>query len=276
MCNDMVKVGCPVGGPMNDPLVCVVLNGTTIEEMLDEAARSNLAGADLVEVRYDRLFLISPEVSEDNEEDELAYLDTSEWGVREPGDIDISAIIPDLKEGIPLPVIFTIRSQNEGGHYPGEESARIELLREAIASGVSWVDLEISIEEGVRKELVEAANAGKCKIISSIHGDSVPPAEEIVDMVKSNSDNCEIIKLCFETANHHESLNLVEASIEMTGSGISYAIMGMGPGGDWPRLHAPMLEQSIVYTTLHSEYKLSEKGLINVKDARDAWALLEY
>jgi 3-dehydroquinate dehydratase len=82
--------------------------------------------------------------------------------------------------------------------------------------------------------------------------------------------------LCFETANHHESLNLVEASIEMTGSGISYAIMGMGPGGDWPRLHAPMLEQSIVYTTLHSEYKLSEKGLINVKDARDAWALLEY
>lgn len=272
----MVKTGGSVARLMNDPLVCVVLEGTTVEEMLDEAARGNLAVADLAEVRYDRLFLIPPEETEDEVTDELAYLDTSEWGVKEAGDIDVSAVIAELKEGIPLPVIFTVRPVSEGGHYPGDEDSRTAILREAIKSNVSWIDLELSIDDSVRSELVTEANDAGCKIISSIHGETIPEVMDIINTIKSNADGCEIVKLCYTTANHHESLNLVEASIEMTGSGISYALMGLGAGGDWTRLHAPMLEQAIVYTTLHSEFKLSDKGLLNVKDARDAWMLLEY
>ena len=42
---------------MADPLVCVSLEGTTVKEMLDEAARAGIAGADLIEVRFDRLYL---------------------------------------------------------------------------------------------------------------------------------------------------------------------------------------------------------------------------
>ena len=36
---------------MADPKVCVSLEGTTVKQMADEAARANLAGADFVEVR---------------------------------------------------------------------------------------------------------------------------------------------------------------------------------------------------------------------------------
>ena len=46
---------------MADPKVCVSLEGTTVKEMADEAARANLAGADFVEVRFDRLYLKRPE-----------------------------------------------------------------------------------------------------------------------------------------------------------------------------------------------------------------------
>ena len=46
---------------MADPKVCVTLDGTTVEEMTDEAARANLAGADMVEVKFDRLYLIKPD-----------------------------------------------------------------------------------------------------------------------------------------------------------------------------------------------------------------------
>ena len=42
---------------MADPLVCVSLEGTTVKEMLDEAARAGIAGADMIEVRFDRLYL---------------------------------------------------------------------------------------------------------------------------------------------------------------------------------------------------------------------------
>ena len=52
-----------VAGGMADPKVCVTLDGTTIEEMTDEAARANLAGADIVEVRFDRMYLIKPDLT---------------------------------------------------------------------------------------------------------------------------------------------------------------------------------------------------------------------
>ena len=53
---------------MADPKVCVALDGTTVEEMTDEAARANLAGADMVEVRFDRLYLIKPDPTVAEEE----------------------------------------------------------------------------------------------------------------------------------------------------------------------------------------------------------------
>ena len=56
-----VKKRGQVGGSMADPKVCVSLEGTTVKEMADEAARANLAGADYVEVRFDRLYLKRPE-----------------------------------------------------------------------------------------------------------------------------------------------------------------------------------------------------------------------
>ena len=54
---------------MADPKVCVALDGTTVEEMTDEAARANLAGADMVEVRFDRLYLVKPDPTISDEEE---------------------------------------------------------------------------------------------------------------------------------------------------------------------------------------------------------------
>jgi 3-dehydroquinate dehydratase len=53
-------------------------------------------------------------------------------------------------------------------------------------------------------------------------------------------------------------------------------LMALGNGGDWARLHAPVLGQSMVYATLRSEHKLSNKGLVNVRDLKNAWTLMEY
>ena len=46
---------------MAEPNICISLEAITIEEMIDEATRANIAGADYVEVRFDRLYLNKPE-----------------------------------------------------------------------------------------------------------------------------------------------------------------------------------------------------------------------
>ena len=43
---------------MSLPLVCVTLTGCTVDEMLKDAARATAVGADIVEVRLDKLWTV--------------------------------------------------------------------------------------------------------------------------------------------------------------------------------------------------------------------------
>ena len=265
---------------MADPKVCVSLEGTTVKEMADEAARANLAGADLVEVRFDRLYLKRPEAQPvEGEDGEVKHVmpPESEWPVREMESIDVDTCIQNLKESIPLPVIFTVRPTEEGGHYPGEASQRHEILEKAIASGVNSVDLELSIEDGVRTDLLDKANGAGVRVISSIHDTTTTPsAEELVGMVNEHAKEGEVFKFCGTVNDHQDALQIVEASYELKSSKHAFSMMALGNGGDWARLHAPVLGQSLVYATLRSEFKLSNKGLVNIRDLKNAWTLLEY
>lgn len=277
---DMVKAESQVAGSMTDPLVCVALDGCTVKEMIDEAARANLVGADLVEVRFDKSYLIKPKKGATSEGDEQSSeqkkTDQSQWDQRSVSDIKVSEILSELKGGIPLPVIFSCRPKSEGGFFPGDESERQSVLGEAISSGVSYIDIEISIPEKERKVLMSAAADAGVKVVASIHEEGVPSSDDIIAVVRDNSEKGEILKLCWTTESQQESLKLVEASWELKGEGFTFSIMGLGPGGDWTRLHAPILEQSLVYATLQNDFHLGDKGLVNVRDLRDAWTLMEY
>ena len=54
-------------------------------------------------------------------------------------------------------MILTCRPERQGGYYPGDEESRIEVLRTAIKSEVSWVDLEVDISIKERDSLMEIA-----------------------------------------------------------------------------------------------------------------------
>ena len=268
-----------VADSMADPKVCVALDGTTVEEMTDEAARANLAGADMVEVRFDRLYLKRPDptIAEEEEGEKVPLPPENEWDTTEMSEVDVEATISSLKEGLPLPVIFTVRPVSEGGYFPGVESERIAILEKAIESKVSWIDLELSISKSDRKSLQEAASKSGCKIIASKHDiNGVPDSGDIVSLVKENQEQGDIVKFCGTAHNPADALQIVEAAVELKGEGLNHSLMAINSGGDWARVHAPMLDQSLVYATMRNEFRISDKGLINVRDLRDAWTLLEY
>ena len=264
---------------MADPKVCVALDGTTVEEMTDEAARANLAGADMVEVRFDRLYLIKPDptVSDEEEGEKVELPPENDWDTVDMSDIDVDAAISSLKEGLPLPVVFTVRPVSEGGFFPGVESERISILEKAIESKVSWIDLELSIDDSTRSKLADAAIENGCQIIASVHDiNGTPDASTIASIVRDNQDAGDIVKFCGTANNHDDALQIIEAATELVGEGLSHSLMAVNSGGDWTRLHAPILDQSLVYATMRNEFRISDKGLVNVRDLRDAWSLLEY
>jgi len=80
---------------------------------------------------------------------------------------------PDLKRILAhrhTPIVFTIRRSADGGLWRGNEEKRQQLLREAIASGVDYVDLEMDVAPKIRR-------FGKTKRIVSYHNLKGTPAE---------------------------------------------------------------------------------------------------
>ncbi len=279
----MVKQTPPVAEPMGRPTICVTLSGCTVDEILADAARATAVGADICEVRLDKLWVIEkvpePEVVTDSNEGDRrrrpAYV-PPEYIPQAFDSIDLSSALDAFKGGIDLPVLLTCRPERQGGYFPGSEEERISVLRAAIDSGVSWVDLEADIDSKIRSELVEIAK-GKTMVISSTHFSEEPSsASEILDDIEEMADSGDIIKVCYNTTGKDSALKLFEAAWMLKESDKKTAIMGLGVGGDWTRIHAPLLNQYLVYSTMETGSHLSSEGRINTSDLLIAWEMLNY
>ena len=268
---------------MRRPTICVTLSGCSVDEILADAARATAVGADLCEVRLDKLWVAEKlpepeEVTDSNERQgrkRPVYV-PPEYIPQEFDSINISSALDAFKGGIDLPVVLTCRPERQGGHFPGTEEERISVLRAAIDSGVSWVDLEADIDSKTRLELMQIAK-GKTKVISSNHFSEEPgSASEIVNEIEDMVESGDIIKVCYNTSGRNSGLKLFEAAWMLKESEQKTSIMGIGVGGDWTRIHAPLLNQDLVYSTMESGSHLSSQGRINASDLLIAWEMLNY
>ncbi|MEE2812618.1 MAG: type I 3-dehydroquinate dehydratase [Candidatus Thermoplasmatota archaeon] len=264
---------------MTQTQICVTLRGHTIEDMIRDANRATAAGANLVEVRFDNLYVnrieVEPIVSTNADGDEIVEKQPPIMEKRDISDIDVASSISELKAAIKPPVVFVCRSENHGGYFHGSESERIQILDAAIESSVSWIDIEIDMDSKARKKLMKSCG-DDISVVASSHLPRPSSSEEIIEYVNSNSDSGTIIKCCYTDVDHASSLHVFEAAYALGESELDVTLMGIGRGGDWPRLHAPLLKQALVYTTLERDYSLFQRGMVNINDLRTAWSLLEY
>ena len=256
---------------MDMPLVCVSLRGCTVSEVLKDAASATAIGADLVEVRLDKLWTVKQEVTESEEKSKDFNIKTNPHVIFEPlplDSLDLQSVLISLRQGIVLPVILTCRPIREGGYYPGTEEQRLEVLRQAIESGVSWVDLELDIDEGKRDDLIKLAKKGGTHVIASFHClDESPNRSKIIEEIKDNKSAGDIMKICYASSGRNDGINLFEAAWDLKDSKIKTSIMGIGQGGDWNRIHSPILGQAIVYSTMETGWHLAQQGMINTAEA---------
>ena len=267
---------------MSLPLICVTLTGCTVDEMVKDAARATAVGADIVEVRLDKLWVVEQEieVTEDTktgpDENRKSVYTPPQFLSQPMESVDLESSLISFRTGIELPVILTCRPERQGGHFPGSEKERILVLTKAIKSGVSWIDLETDIESKQREKLVKLAG-DSTKIISSIHYDQSPSSpDDIIEEIDEISGSGNIIKIVFNTGGKRDALKLFDVAWRTRDSNDKLSIMGLGAGGDWTRIHAPLLNQSLVYTTMENGWYLAQQGRINTSDLKTAWKLLEY
>jgi 3-dehydroquinate dehydratase-1 len=111
-------------------------------------------GADAVELRVDLL-------------KEPSGFEKSANGI--PFSIDyVGSQVSALRNRTELPIVFTVRSANEGGLFPTEAEAEAhELLQKAIQWGCEYVDVEARFSQAIRQDL--GKRKGFSKVISSYH-----------------------------------------------------------------------------------------------------------
>ena len=261
------------------PKVCVTLSGHTMKQMLEDAALATAAGADLIEIRFDNLWVIKKEIIQEESSDESKKGKRRKWEF-EPlplEHINIESCLNSFKTAITTPYIFTCRPRRQGGNFPGEEKDRIAILEQAIRSGVTYVDLEVDIDADIRSKLVELAG-DSTKVIASDHLGSPPNVDEILVTVDKMVPLGSTVKICYRLTTRGAALRVLEAAkaVGERENNVDVAIMGLGEGGDWARIHAPIIGSSLVYTTMEDSFDVIKEGRINFEDLYIAWDLLEY
>ena len=103
-----------------------------------------------------------------------------------------------------------------------------------------------------------------------------PSVSEISQDVMDAQGMGDLVKACYNTKDRKDALRIFESAMTMKSSDANYSLMGLGPGGDWSRIHAPALGQALVFATTESGWHLAQQGKINASDLRVACDILEY
>lgn len=84
----------------------------------------------------------------------------------------VMAQVSILRHAAKKPIIFTVRSESQGGKFPdNDHDARLELYRLALKSGVEYLDVELTASDGTVQAVAD--QKGNTRIIASHHD---PPA----------------------------------------------------------------------------------------------------
>ncbi|KAK3139929.1 hypothetical protein QOZ80_5AG0392790 [Eleusine coracana subsp. coracana] len=149
-------------------LVCVPATARAPREMAAELAAAAAIGADVAELRLDRLSGFAPRR-------DLPFL---------------------LAEPRPLPALVTYRPKWEGGEYDGEDEPRFEALMLAMELGAEYVDIELKVADKFMK-LLSGKKPESCKLIVSSHNyENTPSAEELGNLVAQiRATGADIVKI---------------------------------------------------------------------------------
>lgn len=224
-----------------------------VDAALADAVAARNAGADLLEFRLDEAFDGTPDESRDRALVRLVSL-------------------------APLPCIVTCRLAREGGHYDGDEDARLALFQRlanarerrpwGVESPPRYIDIELSAYEasanlrqkvhnalerapGAPASLAAAtghAPASPPSLILSIHDPATRPTDLSRRLTRLASvDRASILKVAFRARSLRDSLELLDLPSHL---GRPTIALGMGEFGVLARLLAPKFGGFLTFASL--------------------------
>ena len=225
-------------------MICISILPETNEEALCLLTRA-LPEADLVELRIDRI-----------------------------GQPDLPLLLHAGKARI----LVTNRRRDEGGFFASCENRRMALLREAVALGARFVDIEARTGSAAVGKLGRAIRAkkGKTRLIVSHHDlKGTPTRQTLMKRFKTcRLLGADIVKIVTLANRVEDNLRVLELIPQALGMGQDIIAFCMGEKGRLSRVAAPLLGSRIGYASLEDGAE-SAPGQLTAERMKKILRLLE-
>jgi len=197
--------------------IVAIVYGPSISQAKEQIVKAAAQGADLVEIRLDRL--------------NSQALDA------------LSALPRDL------PWIFTFRKKVQGGACECEESERLQLFEKCLEAKPDYCDIEIDTDSSFFEQVKK--NHPKIRIIGSLHDlEKMPPLEEALDRMQK--PHVSHYKLAVAAHSASDALKLLLFARERE----QMSCIGLGPAGQITRILGPLFGAEFCYAPLEAEEAL--------------------
>jgi 3-dehydroquinate dehydratase type I len=197
--------------------ICVSVMVEAADRVLETMYRAQDEGADLLEWRLDV--------------------------TREP---EVETVLPQS----PLPVIATVRSVEQGGHFSGTRQEQLRLLIRAATSGSSYVDWEFRPGEPLPDEL----SGMRERVILSYHDFEQTPAgrqlEALFDQMAASTTG--VVKVVTLAQRKEDNISLLNLIGRGRNRGIEVVAFCLGPLGRISRLACLLMGGAFTYAALES------------------------
>jgi 3-dehydroquinate dehydratase/shikimate dehydrogenase len=153
---------------------------------------------------------------------------------------------PDLKRILksrPTPAVFTIRRGIDGGLWRGNEEKRQQILREAVALGVDYVDLEMDIASKIRR-------FGKTKRIISYHNIKTTPVDLADIAEQCETFDPDVVKVAATVSTLAEASRVLHLGVSAKAPTLPIA---MGELGVFTRILGPKYGAPFTYAGFNPE-----------------------
>lgn len=229
--------------------ICVSLVEKKLSDIIVSSVNCKSKGADIVEIRLDHL--------------------------DEPLGESLLDNLSDIRMNVDLPFLITVRPTFEGGQYSGNEDDRISLINYAISKKFDFIDIELSMDDEKRRQLIANAKEAKVKSIISSHDFMTRPTkEEILDKITAcNDSKGDYAKVVCDCQSIDDVQNILWAAMVVKNMKLPYSIMGTGPYGHITRILGPVMGSEIVYSSLDFGLK-AQAGQVPISSLRGIWDIL--
>lgn len=239
-------------GETSSPLICAPLVGANEKQLLAELDRVLAKNPDIIEWRVDFF-------------DKAAEHDA------------VCAMVDTLKARMAnLPLIFTFRSQREGGQPVAMGEKEIFALNVSVClqTAAEYIDCELSSRPENISALRTAATAGGTKIIGSYHNfTATPSARELVDkLTQAQAHGLDVAKAAVMPQKPEDVLTLLGATLEAKQTlEIPLITMSMGKFGAVSRLIGGVFGSSLSFAV---GANASAPGQVPIEDMQEALAIV--